>query len=310
MILIKNYSLDDLSVFVTVVEAGSFSAASDLLGSGKSAISKQISRLELALNARLLNRTTRRLSMTEVGHEVYLHAMRIVEEANQVELKVAKSQEKPTGLLRISTSTVFGNLHIAGLLSEFIERYPDVRVVLSLNDRYVNLAEDGFDIVLRMAKEVNLMSAIARPLAKLRYVLVASPSYIARYDAPATLDSLSSHRCLTYSESASATHWDFLLNDKPVSIKVNSVLAINSSESLRACMLNGSGIAMLPTFAVGHDIQLGHAIPLLPKYQPVGLFGGYLYAVYLENRFLTPKVRAFIDYLVEKIGEKPYWDDY
>ena len=310
MALIKQYSLDDLSTFVAVVDAGSFSVASKLLGTNKSAVSKQISRLELALQTRLLNRSTRRLSMTEVGHEVYLHALRIVEEANNVEMKVANSQEKPTGLLRISTSTVFGNLHIAGLMSEFMERYPDVRVILNLNDRYVNLAEDGFDVVLRMTRDVNLMSAIARPLAKLQYALVASPSYIARYGAPATLDSLPSHRFLTLGQSTSATNLDFLLNDKPVSIKVNSVAAINSSESLRICMLNGSGIALLPTFVVGRDIQSGQAIPLLPEYRPVGLFGDYLYAVYLENRFLTMKVRVFIDYLIEKLGEKPYWDDY
>jgi DNA-binding transcriptional LysR family regulator len=307
---IKRYSLDDLSTFVAVVDAGSFSAAANSLGTNKSAVSKQISRLELALQTRLLNRSTRRLSMTEVGQEAYLHALRIVEEASHVEMKVAKSQGKPTGLLRISTSTVFGNVHVAGMLSEFMERYPEVQVVLNVNDRYVNLAEDGFDVVLRMTKEVNLMSAIARPLARLRYALVASPSYLARYGAPATLDALSSHRCLTLNQRTTATQWDFFLDHKPVSIKVNSVLAINSSESLRICMLNGSGIALLPTFAVGRDIQSGHAVALLSEYQPAGFLGDYVYAMYLENRFLTPKVRVFIDYLIEKIGEKPYWDDY
>jgi DNA-binding transcriptional LysR family regulator len=310
MSLIKNYSLDDLSTFVAVVDSGSFSAASILLGTRKAAVSKQISRLELALQTRLLNRTTRRLSMTEVGHEVYLHALRIAEEANHVEMKVARSHGAPGGLLKISTSTVFGNLHLAGLLTEFNTRYPEVRVVLTLNDRFVNLAEEGYDVVLRMTREVTLTSAVARPLAKLNYVLVASPAYIARNGTPLTLDSLTSHQCLTFNQSAASTNWDFVLGDETISVKVNNALSINSSESLRVCMLNGSGIALLPTFAVGPDIQSGQAISLLTQYRPIGLFGDYLYAMYLENRFLAPKVRVFIDYLIEKIGDKPYWDNF
>lgn len=145
---------------------------------------------------------------------------------------------------------------------------------------------------------------------KLHYVLVASPAYIARNGAPVTLDSLSSHRCLTFNQSAPATNWDFSLNGDTISVKVNNALSINSSESLRVCMLNGSGIALLPTFAVGPDIQSGLAIPLLTQYRPTGLFGDHLYAMYLENRFLAPKVRVFIDYLIEKIGDKPYWDNF
>ena len=310
MSLIKNYSLDDLLTFVAVVDSGSFSAASVVLVTRKSTVSKQISRLELALQTRLLNRTTRRLSMTEVGHEVYLHALRILEEADHVEMSVAKRQGEASGLLRISTSTVFGNLHLAGLLTEFNARYPEVRVELNLTDRFVNLAEEGYDVVLRMTKEVTLISAIARTVAKLHYVLVASPAYIARHGAPDSLESLAAHRCLTFNQSAAATNWDFSLGGETMSVKVNNAMSINSSESLRVCMLNGSGIALLPTFAVGPDIQSGLAVPLLTQYRPTGLVGDYLYAVYLENRFLAPKVRVFIDYLIEKIGEKPYWDHF
>ena len=310
MSLIKKYSLDDLLTYVAVVDSGSFSAASIVLASRKSAVSKQVTRLELALQTRLLNRTTRNLSMTEVGQEVYRHALRILEEADQFEMKVAKNQGVPSGLLRISTSTVFGNLHLSGLLAEFQARYPEVTVVLNLTDHFVNLAEEGYDVVLRMAKELKLMSAIARPLVKLHYVVVASPAYVKRYGAPETLDALSKHRCLTFNQSTAATTWCFDLNGEAVSIKVNNALSINSSESLRICILNGCGIALLPTFAIGPDIKSGHAIPLLTQYRPTGLFGDYLYGVYLENRFLAPKVRVFIDYIIEKIGDKAYWDDF
>jgi DNA-binding transcriptional LysR family regulator len=141
-------------------------------------------------------------------------------------------------------------------------------------------------------------------------VLAASPGYLRRHGFPDSLESLKEHRCLTLRPGGKAEVWEFKHAGKEVSIKVNSALAINSSESLRACVLNGGGIAILPTYSIGPDIKAGKAVPLLPDLQPAGVFGTHLYAVYLKNRFLTPKVRVFIDFLIEKIGEKPYWDDY
>jgi DNA-binding transcriptional LysR family regulator len=234
----KKYRLDDLLIYVAVVDSGSFSAASIVLASTKSAVSKQVTRLEQALHTRLLNRTTRNLSMTEVGQEVYLHALRILEEADQLEMKVARNQGVPSGLLRISTSTVFGNLHLSGLLAEFHARYPEVTVELNLTDRFVNLAEEGYDVVLRMSRELTLMSAIARTLTKVNYVVVASPAYVERHGAPETLESLSTHRCMTFNQSTAATTWSFDFNGEAVSVKVNNAMSINSSESLRvACSM-------------------------------------------------------------------------
>lgn len=310
MRLIKKYSLDDLVTYVAVVETGSFSAASIALASRTPAVSKQIARLELALQTRLLNRTTRHLSMTEVGQEVYRHALRLLEETDQLEGKVARNLGAPSGLLRISTSTVFGNLHLSGLLAGFHARYPDVTVELHLTDRFVSLAEEGYDVVLRMSRESALMTAVARPLARLHYAVVASPGYVERFGAPATPADLAAHRCITFNQSAPATTWQFDSDAGTTSVKVKNTLSINSSESLRVCMLDGCGIALLPTFAVGADIKRGHAIPLLTRYRPVGMFGDYLHALYLENRYLAPKVRAFIDYIVERIGPHAYWDDF
>lgn len=310
MSLIKKYSLDDLVTYVAVVDTGSFSAASIALESRKPAVSKQIARLELALQTRLLNRTTRHLSMTEVGQEVYQHALRMLEETAQLELKVARNLGEPSGLLRISTSTVFGNLHLAGLLAGFNARYPEVTVELHLTDRFVSLAEEGYDVVLRMSREMPLMTAIARPLTRLHYAVVASPGYVERFGAPETLEDLAAHRCITFNQSVSATTWQFGFQGATTSIKVKNTLSINSSESLRVCMLNGCGIALLPTFAVGPDIKRGNALALLTAYQPVGMFGDYLHALYLENRFLAPKVRVFIDYIIEQIGPHAYWDDF
>lgn len=307
---IKNYGLNELAAFVAVVDAGSFSGAAKGLGVNKAAVSKQIARLETSLNARLLNRSTRRLSVTEIGQEVYWHATRIAEETQIIESTIAGRQLKPAGVLRVSTSTVFGNLHIAGMLPEFMARYPEVRVVLNLNDNYVDIAEERLDVVLRLTSELNLLSVVARRLAELRYVLAASPEYLRRHGCPDSLEALKAHRCMTLRPGGNAERWTFMHAGKEVSIKVNSVLAINSSESLRACVLNGGGIAVLPTYTIGPDIKAGKAVSLLPDSPPTGVFGTHLYAVYLENRFLTPKVRVFIDFLMEKIGEKPYWDDF
>ncbi|WP_332877137.1 LysR family transcriptional regulator [Massilia sp. S19_KUP03_FR1] len=310
MSLIKKYSLDDLVTYVAVVDTGSFSAASIALASRKPAVSKQIARLELALQTRLLNRTTRHLSMTEVGQEVYRHALRMLEETAELELKVARNLGAPSGLLRISTSTVFGNLHLAGLLAGFQARYPEVMVELHLTDRFVSLADEGYDVVLRMSREMPLMTAIARPLARLHYAVVASPGYVERFGAPETLEQLAGHRCITFNQTGAAATWHFGFQGATTSIKVKNTLSINSSESLRVCMLNGCGIALLPTFAVGPDIKRGHALALLTAYQPVGMFGDYLHALYLENRYLAPKVRVFIDYIIEQIGPRAYWDDF
>lgn len=305
---ISDFDLNDLTTFVRVVDTGSFSAAASQLGLTKSAVSKQVSRLEQALRARLLNRSTRQMSLTEVGQAVYQHGCRVVEQASAIRNEVAGMQTSPSGLLRVSTSFAFGNMHLNALLPEFMERYPDVQIMLHLNDRYVDLVEEGYDLLIRLTDKLNHMTVVARSLAELRFVLVASPQYLKKHGMPLSLDSLASHRCLTNSNSTTSNAWLFECDKKIHTAKINSVLAINSSESLRVAMLSGVGIALLPTFAVGQDIKAGRATALLPSYTPLSVFGTQIYAVYLKNRFLAPKVRVFIDYLIEKIGDPPYWD--
>lgn len=307
---IKHFNLNELATFVAVADAGSFSSAAIAMGIKKAAVSKQIARLEADLNTRLLHRSTRRLSLTEVGQEVYWRASRIVEEAGEIAMTVAGRQLKPVGALRVSTSTVFGNLHLAGLLPEFMDRYPEVQVLVNLNDRYVDLVEEGLDVVLRLTSQLNLQTAVARPIAALRYVLVACPAYLERHGTPDSLEALPTHRCMALRSSGASLTWEFVRDGKPLAVKVPCALTVNSSESLHAAMLSGGGIAILPSFVVGPDLRDGRAVRLLPDYTPAALFGSHLYAVYLENRFLAPKVRVFIDYLIEKIGENPYWDDY
>ena len=298
----------DIWAFVRVVETGSFSEAARQTGSTKASISKAVARLEHALQVKLLNRSTRRIALSEAGRAIHPHAQRMVDAGKVIEATVAGLQTGPTGTLRVSTSMAFGNSQLAALLPEFMARYPDVRVVLGLTDRHVDLVEEGIDVALRLAPKIDLMSAVARPIAPLHYVLAAAPAYIDRYGMPVSLDALAGHRCLTFGDSGPAATWHFESEGALVQFKPASALVINSSAPLREAMLGGAGIALLPTFVVGQDIQAGRAVHVLPGLRPLGMFGTQVAAVYLHDRFLPQKVRVFIDYLLEKMGERPPWD--
>jgi DNA-binding transcriptional LysR family regulator len=297
----------DIWAFVRVVETGSFSEAARQMGTTKASISKQVARLEKTLHAKLLNRSTRKLGLTEAGAAIFQNALRMLEEARALEATAAGLQTGPGGTLRVSASLAFGNTYLGGLLPEFMERYPDIRVVLSMTDRYVDLVEENIDVALRMAPRIDMLSAVARPIAPIRYVLAASPAYLEKHGTPARIEDLARHRCLSFGTGAPVT-WQFEGESGKESVKVNSAMCANSSPALRLAMLRGGGIALLPTYVVGEDIRRGEAVKVLPEVAPIGAFGDRLYAVYLENRFLPPKVRVFIDYLIEKVGEYPDWD--
>ena len=305
---LKPRDFSDIWAFVRVVDAGSFSEAARQMGTTKASISKAVARLEAALQVKLLNRSTRRIGLSEAGRDIYQHALRMVDESRAIEAAAAGQQSGPGGTLRVSTSMAFGNAQLAALLPEFMARYPDVRVVLSLQDRYVDLVEDGIDVALRLSPKIDLMSAVARPVAPLHYVLAASPAYLERFGTPADLAALQAHRCLTFGDTGAAGTWQFDGANGAVQIKPVSALAINSSQALRDAMLGGAGIALLPTFVVGEDIRAGRAVHVLPSLTPRGMFGSHVLAVYRENRFLPQKVRVFIDFLLEQFGEHPPWD--
>jgi len=300
----------DVWPFVQVVEAGSFSEAARRMGTTKASVSKAVARLEKALQVKLLNRSTRRIGLSEAGREIYQHALRMIDAGRAVEAAAAGQQAGPGGTLRVSTSMAFGNAQLAALLPGFMARYPEVRVVLSLSDHHVDLVEEGIDVALRLSPKIDLMSVVARPVAPLRYVLAASPGYVERCGMPPDLAGLAQARCLTFAEAGPGAVWDFEVDGAPVQLKPASALAINSSGALREAMLGGAGITLLPTFVVGEDIRAGRALQVLPAARPLGMFGSQVLAVYLENRFLPQKVRVFIDYLLEAWGERPSWDDF
>lgn len=298
----------DVWAFVRVADAGSFSEAARQAGTTKASLSKAVARLERALQLKLLNRSTRRIGLSEAGRDIHQHALRMLDAAQAIEAAAAGLQDGPSGTLRVSTSMAFGNAQLAALLPGFMARYPDVRVVLHLLDRQVDLVEEGIDVALRLVPKVGLNGVVARPVAPLHYVLAAAPDYVARHGMPADLAALQQHRCLTFGEAGAGAAWRFETGDGAVELNPASALAINSSQSLREAMLGGAGIALLPTFVVGEDIVAGRALHVLPAARPVGMFGTQVLAVYRENRFLPQKTRVFIDYLLACFGERPAWD--
>ena len=308
--------LEDLQAFTRVVDARGFSGAARLLGTSKSAVSKQVSRLEDQLGTRLLHRTTRSVSPTMEGQSVYERALRLLDDAQALEAELAGRRDGPHGVLRLSTSTAFGNLQFTALMGEFCALHPQLQVVLGLNDRYVDLAEEGFDVVLRLTGKPG-EGLVARRLAGIRFVLCAAPTYLEAHGEPQTVAELASHRCLRFGYLHSPDRWRFLhdaLGEAEVetrgTLRFESGLTANSSESLRVAALAGMGLAVLPTYAVGPDLRAGRLRELLPGWRPIGgtADADTLYAVYLPNRHPAPKVRALIDFLLERWGEVPPWD--
>ncbi len=299
------HNLTDIAVFVQVVESGSFTDAAEHLGLSRSVISKYITRLEERLGARLLNRTTRRLSLTEAGQTFFTHSRQGLQAIEVAEAEVTQLQRTPRGMLKLNTPMSFGIQHIAPILPDFLGRYPELSVDMKLDDRQVDLIEAGFDLAIRIA-DLPDSSLIARRLGPCRHVVCASPQYIEQHGAPHTPDDLRQHNVLTYRYQDSPNEWRFLTPDRRyAAVPVTGSLQMNNSLAIREAVLSGAGITLTPSFIVGEDIKSGKLHQLLPEYRAQEVS---IYAVYPERRHLLPKVQAFIDFMKERITESPYWD--
>jgi DNA-binding transcriptional LysR family regulator len=296
--------LNLMAVYAHVVEGGSFSAAARRLGMSRSAVSKAVAKLERSLGARLLNRSTRHLSMTEVGVAFAEHCERILDEALRAEQAVSSLHGQPRGVLKVAASVAFGTLHVAPALAEFLAHYPELDMDMTIADREVDLAEEGYDVVVSVKREPP-PNLVARRLAPVRRKLCATPAYFAKHGAPQTPQDLVRHNCLDYTHSGEQGLWRFTGPDGEIAIPVSGRLRINDDEALSQAVLGGLGLALLPTFIIGKDLQEGRLQDALSEYIPIER---HVYAVYLPTRHLPAKVRAFIDYLVERFGPDPYWD--
>jgi DNA-binding transcriptional LysR family regulator len=298
-----------MTAFRRVIDLGSFRAAARDLGRSNASISKQVSDLEAELGATLIARTTRRLAPTEVGRAYYERCARILDELAEAEAAVASLEAAPRGILRVNAPMSFGLLHLARALPAYMEACPNVRVDLVMNDRAVDLLEEGFDVALRVRTSLPDSSLIARRLAPIRRVLCTAPEYLERYGEPERPEELVRHRCLIYSLSTSPTEWTFTPRGErePLTVRVQPYFTANSSMAVREALLAGIGIALVPTFVVGPDIAEARLRTVLPDFE---VPPHTMYTIYPASRHLSPKVRSFVDFLVERYGEEPYWESY
>jgi DNA-binding transcriptional LysR family regulator len=293
--------LTEMEAFATVVDQGGFTDAARKMGISKSAVSKHVSALEARLGARLLNRTTRRVSPTEIGLAYYDRARRVLNDAGEADSLVTSMQSAPSGLLRISVATDFGVNLLSPVLGDFLREYPDITVNMVLNNRYVELISEGFDMAVRIG-DLEDSTLRARKLTDTTKRMVAAPAYFQQYGRPQKIDDLNDHKLLHYSNQASGNMWKLTApSGEKRQVRTAGWLTVNDGQSLLNAAISGLGIAFLPSFLYSDAMRAGliqEAIPDLP----VEYLG--IYAVYPPGRFTLPKVRAFIDFLVERFADK------
>jgi DNA-binding transcriptional LysR family regulator len=280
----QSQQLVDMVVLVKVVDEGSFSGAARAMGMTKSAVSKQIQRLESGFGVKLLNRTTRKLSLTEAGRVLYEHAEQVARINGAAHDALAQLSGRPTGVLRMSTSAVYGQHVLAPLLPEFCALYPDVRVALTLVDRHVDLTEEGIDLVIRLTEQP-LDSLAGRPLHACDFVVCASKAFLRR------------------KRIAQGLAWRFHdEHGQAVEVNVRGPITVNSSDMVRALVLSDMGIGLLPRFAVQGDLEAGLLKQVLPGWHPQGAFGPTAWALWQAQRHMPPKLRVMIDFLAAKLS--------
>jgi DNA-binding transcriptional LysR family regulator len=292
--------LEDMAVFALVVEQGSFSGAGRRLGLVKSAVSKRVDRLERALGVKLLQRSTRALSMTEAGQALHARALQSVALLEEARNELANLSQAPRGLLRVTASVAFGRLCVAPVLPAFLAAYPDVRVQLTLLDRMVDLAEEGFDVALRLTRSPP-DAVVARALMPIRYVVCTAPGYLRGRDVAHPRD-LAGLNCLSYGYQSLDGEWGLQRGAERETVKVSGSVVVNSSEVVRDLLLAGVGAGLVARYAVEAELRDGRLVPLLPDWTPAGTFGSTAYALWLPQPHLPPKIRAFVDFLGQRLG--------
>lgn len=298
-------NLEDIAVFVKVVDVGSFTGAAEALDTSQSAVSRSVTRLEQKLGVRLLNRTTRRINLTEAGTELYRKAAAALTQIDDAQLDIARYQAEPRGTLRISAPTSFTVLQLRRRLARFLERYPHVTLDLVLEDHVVDLVEDGYDAAIRVGT-LSSSTLIARRLAPCQQVFCASPSYLERHGAPEVVEDLAKHNCIVYTLGRDARLWRVIAEDgREVQLPVRGNAYVNSGLLELAFAIEGTGIALLPTFYVGDALREGKLVRVLERVK-VPEIGVYL--VYPDRRNLLPKLKALLDFLVESFAGEADWE--
>ncbi|MEM8642843.1 MAG: LysR family transcriptional regulator [Cyanobacteria bacterium P01_G01_bin.54] len=287
--------LDSLMIFVQAAKHRSFSAAARQLGMSPSAVSRAVQRLEDRLGSRLLNRTTRSLSLTDDGVRFYESGRQILSDLEEAELSLRRSQSTPNGVLRINLIPSMARLHIMPALPKFMEQYPELKLEISLSDRRVDLIEDGIDAVVRVGRSPD-SNLIMQILGTATEVVCASPAYVAKYGTPQTPAELQQHHCINHvvPQTGRVRDWRFQLDGQVTTVEVTGPLTIDHAETATAAAIAGAGIIQLYNFVVGEAIAAGQLVPLLENYAPPGV---PIAVIYAQKRYLSAKVSVFVEFI-------------
>jgi DNA-binding transcriptional LysR family regulator len=295
---------ESIRAFTQVVISGGFAAAARDMGMSRSAVNKLVIALENELGVQLLHRSTRVVTPTETGLAFHERCVEILSSLEEAERSIAQMQEEPRGRLKVNAPMTFGTMHLAPALADFMVQYPDLQVQLTLNDRFVDPIEEGFDVTVRIAKPPATASLIVHLLTLAPMVLCAAPGYLEKHGTLTHPNELHHHSCLHYGQLAVEDQWTLIGVDGEQTISVNGVLCSNNGEVLRDAAICGLGITLLPMFIVEQELQQGRLQIVLPSYHPPELSISVIYPV---NRHLSTKVRLLVDFLQQRFGHQP-WD--
>lgn len=292
--------LNDILVFMAIVDAGSFVAGGQTMGLTRSAAGKAISRLEERLGVRLLNRTTRKLSLTDEGRAFYERGLQVLSAVEDAEASVGDHVGTPRGLLRITAPDAFGRLVVLPLLSQYMETWPHVQIELSLTDRVVDIVEEGFDLAIRFDLTSSDSRLISRLLTTYDVLLCASPTYLEKYGEPQSVSDLANHECLLFSSRAQRQVWRLRKEDGTMArVSGHNRLRLDSGEAIRDAAIQGLGLALLPEFLVADHLASGGLRQVLAGISdPVNIV-----LIYPSKKFLEPRVRTFMDWIIQGMGD-------
>ena len=298
--------LEDMAMFVRIVEAGSITKAAEQLNIAKSAVSRRLKELETRLGSQLISRTTRQSSLTQAGEQYYQKVYHILSEVDALNEETSGTPTRIEGTLKMTAPLSFGLMHLNDVIDEYANKHPDLKFELDFSDRHTDLIEEGFELAIRI-RELQDSSYQAKRLALIRYALCASPEYLERMGTPKTFDDLSEHEFLQYGMSKSSTIELIDEQGKKHQVAVIGKIKANNGDFLREMAVKGHGIAFLPTFITYKALTSGELVPILQQYQLPTLNA---YAVYPKNRFLSQRCRYLIDFIAERFGDNPYWDKF
>lgn len=298
---VMSQDISRIRAFVQVFDAGGFSAAARQHGRSKALLSKYVTDLEDYLGVRLMNRTTRRLSLTEAGEAYYREASSLLQQLDDLDATIADQTTEPRGMLRVSAPRNFGERTLAPAIFAYLEKFPKVTLDLRLEDRYVDLVDEGIDVALRISTMTD-SSLIARKISEIRHIICAAPSLIAQHGLPRAPEDLRSLPCVIDTNMAGHTNWRFVDKGRPISVHVSGPVRVNSPVAAMHAALHGLGFAVLPSYLAEPSIAAGRLVPVLVEQMPEG---PSLQAVYPHRRHLAGKVRALIDHLVDWFATNP-----